>query len=64
MDMDEDGDEDPAAMTTSDRLAKFRMAKLVKQYLQAQNLDLLVEDGLEEAVMRFVDKDDKDAIKE
>ncbi|KLT40250.1 DNA repair exonuclease [Cutaneotrichosporon oleaginosum] len=54
----------PAAMTTTDRLAKIRMAKLVKQYLQAQNLDLLVEDGLEEAVMRFVDKDDKDAIKE
>ncbi|GMK54803.1 hypothetical protein CspeluHIS016_0113890 [Cutaneotrichosporon spelunceum] len=62
--MDDEEDEDPAAMTTSDRLAKIRMAKLVKQYLNAQNLDLLVEDGLEEAVMRFVDKDDKDAIKD
>ncbi|BEI86678.1 hypothetical protein CcaverHIS002_0700240 [Cutaneotrichosporon cavernicola] len=62
--IDEDEDEDPAAMTTTDRLAKIRMAKLVKQYLHAQNLDLLVEDGLEEAVMRFVDKDDKDAIKD
>lgn len=62
--MDEDDDDDPAAITTTDRLAKIRMAKLVKQYLQAQNLDLLHEDGLEEAVMRFVEKDDKDAIKE
>jgi len=40
------------------------MANLVKQYLQAQNLEVLVENGLEDAVMRFVDKDDKDAIKE
>lgn len=55
---------DPAAMTTSDRLAKIRMASLVKQYLEAQSLEVLVERGLEDAVMRFVDKDDKDAIKE
>lgn len=40
------------------------MASLVKQYLQAQNLEVLVESGLEDAVMRFVDKDDRDAIKE
>lgn len=40
------------------------MANLVKQYLQAQNLEVLVENGLEDAVMRFVDKDDRDAIKE
>jgi len=40
------------------------MASLVKQYLQAQNLEVLVENGLEDAVMRFVDKDDKDAIKD
>lgn len=53
-----------AAMTTSDRLAKVRMANLVRQYLKAQSLDVLIEDGLEDAVMRFVDKDDKDAIKE
>ena len=40
------------------------MANLVRQYLQAQSLEVLVENGLEDAVMRFVDKDDKDAIKE
>ena len=60
---DEEWD-DPAAITANDRLAKLRMANLVKQYLQAQSLEVLVENGLEDAVMRFVDKDDKDAIKE
>lgn len=58
-----DGD-DPSAATVSERLSKLRMANLVKQYLQAQNLEVLVENGLEDAVMRFVDKDDRDAIKE
>ncbi|GFZ50251.1 DNA repair protein rad32 [Saitozyma sp. JCM 24511] len=58
------GADDPAAMTANDRLSKLRMASLVKQYLQAQNLEVLVENGLEDAVMRFVDKDDKDAIKD
>lgn len=64
---DDDGDfeeGDTSALTTSDRLSKLRMANLVRQYLQAQNLEVLVEGGLEDAVMRFVDKDDKDAIKE
>ena len=51
-------------MTTSDRLAKLRMATLVKQYLQAQSLEVLVENGMEDAVMRFVEKEDRDAIKE
>jgi hypothetical protein len=64
-DMEDEDEEwaadDPAAMTANDRLSKLRMANLVKQYLQAQNLE---ENGLEDAVMRFVDKDDKDAIKE
>ena len=57
-------DDDPSAATVSERLSKLRMASLVKQYLQAQNLEVLVESGLEDAVMRFVEKDDRDAIKE
>ncbi|WWC95289.1 DNA repair protein (mre11) [Kwoniella sp. B9012] len=65
---DEDEDDwegdDPTMLTTNDRLAKLRMANLVKQYLQAQNLEVLVENGMEDAVMRFVEKDDKDAIKD
>lgn len=56
--------DDPSAGTVSDRLAKLRMSNLVRQYLQAQNLEVLVEGGMEDAVMRFVDKDDRDAIKE
>lgn len=56
--------EDPTAMTANDKLSKLRMANLVHQYLQAQQLEVLVENGLEDAVMRFVDKDDRDAIKE
>ncbi|WVR08323.1 DNA repair protein (mre11) [Kwoniella sp. DSM 27419] len=62
-DWDAEGD-DAAVLTTNDRLAKLRMANLVKQYLQAQNLEVLVENGMEDAVMRFVEKDDKDAIKD
>ncbi|WWC93090.1 DNA repair protein (mre11) [Kwoniella dendrophila CBS 6074] len=62
---EEEWDENDAALlTTNDRLAKLRMANLVKQYLQAQNLEVLVENGMEDAVMRFVEKDDKDAIKD
>ncbi|KIR56469.1 DNA repair protein (mre11) [Cryptococcus gattii Ru294] len=57
-------EEDPESLTADERLSKLRMATLVKQYLQAQSLDVLVENGMEEAVMRFVDKDDKDAIKD
>jgi double-strand break repair protein MRE11 len=57
-------DEDERAMTTRDRLNKLRMADLVQQHLKAQSLEVLVEGGLEDAVMRFVEKDDRDAIKE
>ena len=57
-------DDDPTALTANDRLAKLRMANLVKQYLKAQELEVLIEGGMEDAVMRFVEKDDRDAIKE
>ena len=63
MEWEVEGD-DANAMTANDRLAKLRMSNLVKQYLQAQNLEVLVEGGMEDAVMRFVEKDDRDAIKE
>ncbi|OWZ42545.1 DNA repair protein (mre11) [Cryptococcus neoformans Tu259-1] len=61
---DDEWEEDPESLTADERLSKLRMATLVKQYLQAQSLDVLVENGMEDAVMRFVDKDDKDAIKD
>jgi double-strand break repair protein MRE11 len=63
IDWDDDGD-DANVMTANDRLAKLRMSNLVRQYLQAQSLEVLVEGGMEDAVMRFVEKDDRDAIKE
>jgi double-strand break repair protein MRE11 len=44
--------------------SKIRMGELVKKYLQAQTLEVLGEDDLEDAVTRYVDKDDTDAIKE
>lgn len=56
-----DGEEQ---MTVRDRLAKLEMSSLVRGYLKAQELQVLAENGLENAVMRFVDKEDKDAIKE
>lgn len=56
------GGEEP--MTVRDRLAKLEMSSLVKGYLKAQELQVLAENGLENAVMRFVDKEDKDAIRE
>jgi double-strand break repair protein MRE11 len=44
--------------------SKIRMNELVKKHLQAQTLEVLGEDDLEDAVTRYVDKDDTDAIKE
>nr|WJN24891.1 double-stranded break repair protein [Tranzscheliella williamsii] len=45
-----------------ERIEKVDVGKLVQEYLQAQNLDILNADGLEGAVLNFVEKDDKDAI--
>ncbi|EJT52111.1 meiotic DNA double-strand break processing-related protein [Trichosporon asahii var. asahii CBS 8904] len=60
----EEGVDGEEPMTVRDRLAKLEMSSLVKGYLKAQELQVLAENGLENAVMRFVDKEDKDAIKE
>lgn len=60
----EEGADGEEAMTVRDRLAKLEMSSLVKGYLKAQELQVLAENGLENAVMRFVDKEDKDAIRE
>lgn len=57
-------DEDDEGGTTRDRQSQIHMGTLVKQYLLAQNLEVLKSDDLEYAVMRFIDKDDKNAIKE
>ncbi|KAI8818933.1 DNA repair protein rad32 [Fimicolochytrium jonesii] len=47
-----------------ERLENFRVEDLVAEYLTAQNLDILPENELGDAVRMFVEKDDKDAIKD
>ncbi|TFK75611.1 DNA repair exonuclease [Pluteus cervinus] len=49
-------------MTTSEKLAKVQMGSLVKEYLQAQELQLLPENGMSDAIQMFVEKDDIHAI--
>lgn len=49
---------------SSDGPSRIRMSELVKKYLQAQSLEVLAEEELEDAVTRYVDKDDIDAIKD
>ncbi|KAJ3330652.1 Double-strand break repair protein mre11a [Blyttiomyces sp. JEL0837] len=45
-----------------EKLDKIQVHDLVQEYLTAQNLNILPENGIEEAVRLFVTKDDKDAI--
>lgn len=45
-------------------LSRVRMGELVSRFLEAQTLEVLAENALEEAVTRFVDKDDTEAIRE
>lgn len=56
VDVEEDG------LLPIERLEKVDVGKLVQEYLQAQNLDILNPDGLEGAVLNFVEKDDREAI--
>ncbi|EGG01081.1 uncharacterized protein MELLADRAFT_39329, partial [Melampsora larici-populina 98AG31] len=41
----------------------IQVSTFVRQYLEAQNLGVLAENGMQKAVSTFVEKDDKDAIK-
>jgi double-strand break repair protein MRE11 len=56
-----EGDVESAGTTG---VSRVRMGELVSRFLEAQTLEVLAENALEEAVTRFVDKDDTDAIKE
>jgi double-strand break repair protein MRE11 len=49
-------------LTASEKLEKVRVGTLVKEYLQAQVLQLLGEGGMSDAIQLFVDKDDPHAI--
>nr|GAT52882.1 double-strand break repair protein mre11 [Mycena chlorophos] len=56
--------EDPAeaGLSTSEKLARVRVSNLVKQYLEAQELQLLGEMEMSDAIGMFVEKDDIHAI--
>ena len=53
---------DDPDLTISEKLAKVRVETLVKEYLAAQELQLLGENGMSDAIQMFVDKDDIHAI--
>ena len=50
-------------MTLQEKLAHVRVSELVGEYLGAQELQMLGEHGMSEAVQMFVDKDDSTSIK-
>jgi double-strand break repair protein MRE11 len=53
---------DEPGLTVPERLAKVRVETLVKEYLSAQELQLLGELGMSDAIQLFVEKDDIHAI--
>lgn len=61
---DLEGMEGEAESLGESGVSRVRMGELVSRFLEAQTLEVLAEGALEEAVTRFVDKDDTDAIKE
>ncbi|KAI0693680.1 Mre11 DNA-binding presumed domain-containing protein [Cerioporus squamosus] len=53
---------DDPDLTISEKLSKVRVQTLVREYLAAQELQLLGETGMSDAIETFVDKDDIHAI--
>lgn len=53
---------DDPDLTISEKLAKVRVGTLVKEYLAAQELQLLGENGMSDAIRMYVEKDDTHAI--
>ena len=49
-------------LSVAEKLSKIRVQTLVKEYLAAQELQLLGEVGMSDAIEMFVDKDDPHAI--
>lgn len=47
----------------NERMQKIKVETLVHQYLEAQKLQVIAENGMTLAVDAYVDKEDKDAIK-
>lgn len=55
-------DDPELGLTTAEKLSRVRVGTLVKEYLSAQELQLLGEMGMGDAIQLFVDKDDPHAI--
>jgi double-strand break repair protein MRE11 len=53
---------DQPGLTVSEKLAKVRVETLVREYLAAQEMQLLGETGMSDAIQIFVEKDDTHAI--
>jgi len=53
---------DDPELSISEKLAKVRVQTLVQEYLAAQELQLLGEMGMSDAIQVFVEKDDPHAI--
>ena len=53
---------DDPGLSAAERLAKVRVQTLVREYLAAQELQLLGEAGMSDAIETFVEKDDIHAI--
>ena len=53
---------DDPELSISEKLSRVRMQTLVKEYLAAQELQLLGEAGMSDAIQMFVEKDDSHAI--
>ncbi|KAG9313744.1 hypothetical protein JVU11DRAFT_6099 [Chiua virens] len=53
---------DDPELSISEKLSKIRVHTLVKEYLAAQELQLLGEAGMSDAIQMFVEKDDSHAI--
>lgn len=55
---------DDPELSVQEKLAKVRVQTLVKEYLAAQELQLLGESGMSDAIKMFVEKDDIHAIEQ
>ncbi|TRM67043.1 Metallo-dependent phosphatase-like protein [Schizophyllum amplum] len=53
---------DDPSLSVSEKLEKVRVGTLVKEYLGAQEMQLLGEMGMSDAIQMFVEKDDNHAI--
>jgi double-strand break repair protein MRE11 len=53
---------DDPNLSISEKLSKVRVQTLVREYLAAQELQLLGETGMSDAIQMFVEKDDTHAI--